>query len=58
MLRINRLITIPILQLVRNIGRKGHLSEPVQDLFEYTRIRKADQPVSVFQHGQDFSLQQ
>ena len=52
MLGINRLIAVLILQLMGDVGRKGHLAQLVQNLLENTLIMELDEPVSFFYHVQ------
>ncbi len=50
-----RLVSALILQLVGNIGRKGHLPQLVQDFLENPIIVKLDQPIPLLQGIDDLS---
>ncbi len=58
MLCIDRLVAVPVLELVGDIGRQGHLPQPVQHLFEDSFVVESYQPIALLHGVQDFSLQQ
>jgi len=48
MLRINRLITVFVLQLMRNVGGQGHFSQLLQNIFKHALIFKFDNTIAAF----------
>ena len=56
-LRIDRLITVLVLQFMCDIRWKRHLPESVQHLFKNPFVEEADQPVSLFHHIQHFRFE-
>ena len=57
MLCVYGLIAVFILQLVRDIRRKWHLSQLIQDFFKNPLIFESDQTVSFFYHPDHFRFQ-
>ena len=55
---IYRLVTVFILKLMSNIGRKGHFPQLIQHFFPNSLVLKADQAVSFLHHIQNLRMKQ
>ena len=57
-LSVDRLIAVPVLQLVGDVGRKRHLSQLIQDLLEDPVVAELDKAVSFLRLSDDGPLQE
>lgn len=57
MLCIDGLIAVFVLQLMGNVGGKGHLAELIEDFLKNSFIGKLDQTVSLFHYIHNGPLQ-
>ena len=54
---VDSLVSVFVLQLMRNIRGQRHLAKPIQYFFKYAVISKLDQAISFFHNANDFSRQ-